>query len=461
MSDLGEQIAQLSPQQRALLELRLAERRRAANDELPSANVDEENLLLVKSVDSVDNLLSKFYGRFPWPWPAKKFDYLEDPNFEIAMVNQDVGEWKHKTLPLTPRIWVAGCGVNQAIIVALRFPRAQVIGSDVSVKSLELCRRMAAEMGIENLELREESINHVTYEKEFDYVICTGVIHHNAEPHVTLRRLSAALKPSGIMELMVYNRYHRIITSAFQKAIRVFSEARPEIDFEWEVALARKIVDNLPRNGVLEKAFIQYMEWSESDFADLIIQPVEHSYTVESLEKLALSCGLEMLLPCVSIYAKHLAETLRHDLDFQDPALREQYLALPDTRRWQVTNLVLHDKSPLLWFYLHRGDGAPRRTQREICEAFLETRFERCATTQRSFIRRDDGSYSLEPSLAAYPLIPPQKEAREIVEAVGPERTMREVFDQLRMSTEWSYVDRLRCQVTTSAFPYLRAVVSL
>lgn len=460
MSDLGEQIARLSPRQRALLEGRLAERRRRATDEDRSGTgvVDDENLVLVESVDSVDGLLSKFYGRFPWPWPAKKFDYLEDPDFEVAMVNQDVGDWTHRTLPWTPRIWVAGCGVNQALIVALRFRRAQVVGSDVSVKSLELCRRMAAEMGIENLELREESINHVTYANEFDYVICTGVIHHNAEPQVTLSRLAAALKPRGIMELMVYNRFHRIITSAFQKAVRIFSEARREIDFEWEVALARKIVDNLPLNDVLEKAFIQYMEWSESDFADLLIQPVEHSYTVESLEKLALSCNLEMMLPCISNYAKHLAANLRHDLDFQDPALREQYFALPDSRRWQVTNLLLHDKSPLLWFYLRRSDGTPRRTQREICEAFLETAFERCMTAQRSFIREDDGRYSLLPDSVAYPPVPPQREAREVAEAVGPERTMRQVLTELGLSTEWPLVDRLRSQLATSAFPFLRAI---
>lgn len=459
MSDLREQIARLSPQQRVLLEARLAERsRRPAGDDRPSASADDENLLLVESVDSVDDLLSKFYGRFPWPWPAKKFDYLEDPDFEVAMVNQDIGDWTHRTLPRTSRIWVAGCGVNQSLIVALRFRRAQVVGSDVSAKSLELCRRMATEMRIENLELREESINHVTYANEFDYVICTGVVHHNAEPEVTLSRLAAALKPNGIMELMVYNRFHRIITSAFQKAIRVFSEARREIDFEWEVALARKIVDNLPLNGVLEKAFIQYMEWSESDFADLLIQPVEHSYTVESLEKLALSCGLEMMLPCVSSYAKHLAVNLRHDLDFQDPALREQYFALPDTRRWQVTNLLLHDKSPLLWFYLRRSDGTPRRTQREICEAFLDTRFERCVMTQRSFLREEDGRYSLLPNPVAYPLTPPPKEARQIFEAVEAERTMREILKDLGLSAEWPFVDRLRNQLTTSAFPYLRAI---
>ncbi|HEX4966057.1 MAG TPA: class I SAM-dependent methyltransferase [Thermoanaerobaculia bacterium] len=459
MSDLGEQIAGLSAQQRALLEMRLAERRRqAAGGDRPSANVDDENLLLVESVDSVDDLLSRFYGRFPWPWPAKKFDYLEDPDFEIAMVNQDVGDWTHRTLPWTPRIWVAGCGVNQALIVALRFRRAQVVGSDLSVKSLELCRRMAAEMGIKNLELREESINHVTYENEFDSVICTGVIHHNAEPQVTLSRLAAALKPGGIMELMVYNRFHRIITSAFQKAVRVFGEAGPEIDFEREVALARKIVDDMPPNGALEKAFIQYMEWSESDFADLLIQPVEHSYTVESLETLARSCGLEMMVPCVSNYAKHLAANLRHDLDFQDPALREQYFALSDTRRWQVTNLLLHDKSPLLWFYLRRSDGTPRRTQREICEAFLDTRFEPCATTQRSFMRGDDGRYSLLPNAVTYPLTPSHREVREIVEAAGPDRTMREVFGQLSLSTEWPSVDRLRNQLATSAFSYLRAI---
>jgi len=58
-------------------------------------------------------------------------------------------------------------------------------------------------------------------------------------------RLSNALKRSGLLELMVYNSYHRILSSAYQKAIRYFSSytCPQEIDFEAEMSMTRKIIN--------------------------------------------------------------------------------------------------------------------------------------------------------------------------------------------------------------------------
>ena len=119
---------------------------------------DNDNLVLADSITSVDELNAVFYGRFPYPWQSFKFDYLGDPDFETAMLNQDIGAWKHDRVPSEPRIWIAGCGTNQAVLTALRFPKAREVGSDVSSKSLEICSETATRLGVKNLELKEESI---------------------------------------------------------------------------------------------------------------------------------------------------------------------------------------------------------------------------------------------------------------------------------------------------------------
>ena len=445
----------LSSKQRALLERRLQQRRQP--DSLPLKS-DDENLVLAKSTASVDELLSKFYGRFPWPWPAKKFDYLDDPYFETVMINQDIGDWAQKTLPENPHIWVAGCGTNQAIHMALRFRNGTVVASDVSAKSLEICARNAKAVGLTNLELKEESINDISYRYEFDYVACTGVIHHNADPRVTLKNLVVALKLDGILELMVYNRFHRLITSSFQKAIRVFSEDKDGVNFESEFSLAEKIVKSLAVKDSLERAFIQYMDFSESDFADLLIQPVEHSYTVESLEELAASCNLELLTPCISPYAKNLA-TFMWNLSFEDAELQEQYDAQADSRRWQITNLLLNEKSPLLWFYFQRTDsGRDRKTEKQICKEFLDTTFERTSTTQQSWIRSDDDIYKPSPTPLPYPMVSPNGPARKVFEVVDGQTVMKELLAQVGVNPTFSAVNELRTKLTTTAFPYLRAV---
>ena len=455
MSAISKTIDQLSPQQRAVLERRLRDRR-GANSVAPQQ--DEENLVLAQSIDSVDQLLAKFYGRFPWPWRAVKFDYLEDPDFETVMVNQDLGDWRHETVPRHARIWVAGCGTNQALHTALRFRNATVTGSDVSTKSLSICEENVRALGLPNLELKNESINYVPYRDEFDYLVCTGVIHHNADPQATLQKLASALKPSGILELMVYNRYHRLVTSSFQKAIRIFGEEKEDIDFDADLVMAKKLLDSLPLRESFERAFIQYMDWAESDLADLLIQPVEHSYTVESFEQLADSCGLELVAPCISMYAKNLA-AIEWNLDIKDPELSEEYYKLSDSRRWQVTNLLLQENSPLLWFYFQRKDSnRPRKSEKQICEEFLQTRFERVETTQRSYLKDEDNHYKLSPTLVPYPMASPAGTAKKVYDAVDPNLTMGEVFERVEIDPAFRNVNPILIRLATSAYPYLRSV---
>ena len=463
MNTLANNVANLSPQQRAVLEQKLlAKRHKGARTPAVVESNDEENRVLTESQDSVDGLLAKFYRRFPWPWQPIKFDYLEDADFGINMLNQDLGDFSHRTVPRDAKIWVAGCGTNQALHTALKFPNASVVGSDLSSKSLELCAKNARELGVTNLEVREESLNHVPYKQQFDYVISTGVIHHNADPRVTLEKLSAALKPGGIMELMVYGRYQRITTSTFQKAIRIFGEQRGgEIDFDADFATAKKIAKGLPKGSMLEQAFVhtQYMDWSDSDFADLFIHPCEHSYTVESLEDLAESCGLEYVAPCISHYGKSVNTAFSWNMEFGDEELQSSYDALPDSRRWQVTNLLLFDKSPLLWFYLrHNDDPTPRKTEPQIVEEFLNTIFIKNRTTQRSFIRNGDEHYHPSTNFVSYPLAAPHASVREIFELADGRTPMRDIMAQLGMSMTFQAVNLARIRLTTSAFPYLRAI---
>jgi hypothetical protein len=202
------------------------------------------------------------------------------------------------------------------------------------------------------------------------------------------------------------------------------------------------------------------MEWSDADFADLLIQPVEHSYTVESLEELCESSGLAMLYPCITLYVKSLASTLSYNLEFNDAALQQRYDDLPDTRRWQITNLMLHEKSPLLWFYLQRrpDGGLRRKDEKEICDEFLNSRFKRTGTMQRSYLRREDAGYSLMPGRVSYPKPPGDSFSQRIYEAVEESLSMREIFERLDISPTFQNVNKARITLTTSAYPFLMSV---
>jgi SAM-dependent methyltransferase len=423
---------------------------------------DETNLLLANSAETVDELNSQFYGRFPFPWRPMKLDFLVDPQFETVMLNQSLGDYQQQIIPRQPKIWVAGCGTNQTVLTALKFPAASVLGSDLSLQSLQICASTAQAIGLANLELRRESINQVSYKDRFDYIICTGVIMVNAEPEESLGKLAGALKPGGILELMVYNRYHRLTTSAFQKALRLLAsengkgEGRP--DFETELSLAKQFLHRFPVQNSMAQLLNDYRHSPESALADALLQPVEYSYTVESLAEMAERCGMELLLPCVNAYDRANG-SYSWQLEFAAGEIQQRYEALPDRQRWQVTNLLLLEKSPLLWFYLQRQDSPRRRkSEQEICEEFLEQRFERAETEQRSYAASEGTGYWEVGIGVKYPELPAGRATRAVVAALDGRKVMREILTELGVEMSFGRVNELRQQLTTSRFPYLQAV---
>src|SRR5688500_253766 len=115
------------------------------------------NEVLVNASEEVDQLNRKFYGRYNYPWPPVVL-----PAYPAGMagklLNQDTGYWQHNRIASNARIWVAGCGRNQALFTALKFPQATVLGTDISGQSLEACRKNSGQLGITNLELEARSL---------------------------------------------------------------------------------------------------------------------------------------------------------------------------------------------------------------------------------------------------------------------------------------------------------------
>jgi 2-polyprenyl-3-methyl-5-hydroxy-6-metoxy-1,4-benzoquinol methylase len=79
-----------------------------------------------------------------------------------------------------------------------------VVGIDVSVTSPEHTERLKQKYNLRNLETRQVQIEDVNeLERQFDHIICTGVLHHLADPDAGLRALRSVLKPDGAMYLMI------------------------------------------------------------------------------------------------------------------------------------------------------------------------------------------------------------------------------------------------------------------
>ena len=406
----------------------------------------------------MEKILDDFYGTFPYPWRPMRLDVLADPEFPSRFLRQDLGDYRGERIQRVRSIWVAGCGTNQALITALRFPEAEVLGTDASARSLEICAENAAAVGAGNLTLTQEGIASAGYENRFDYVVCTGVIHHNPEPEKCLARLAAALRPTGVLELMVYNRFHRLGPTAFQAAMRVFEDDPHTTGRQADrLDLAGRLAAAVPKGSVLATDLADYDNPSDAAWADTWINPCEHSYTVDGLWAMADGCGLVVQTPTPSGLGDAATVDAGWFLDLADADLRARYAALPDRARWQAVNLLRHDRSPMLWFYLTPAAAGPRVSEAERAEAFLSTVFRGERTERRGFVLDGAGGYRAVPRATPFPSGAPPEDVRGVHDAVDGRRTMREIFSELGLDQTRDAVNRARVRLTTSAYPFLRA----
>ena len=335
------------------------------------------------------------------------------------------------------------------------------MATDISGPSLEVCERNLSQLGVKNVKLVEQSINDADYVEQFDYIICTGVIHHNADPSLPLAKLGAALKPDGILELMVYNYYHRILTTAYQKAMRYLFKDDPAVGLDQQLDVTKDLMNRFPVENTMSFYLQTEKEQPREYLADSFLQPVEHSYTVESLTTLLDTARLQLCLPCIYVFDKS-AGRVSWNLEFQNETAARHYEALPDHDRWQITNVLTVEKSPTLCFYVQRNDSAwVRKSEKEVCDDFLDTVFERYSTTMSNYVG-GNGNYqfSATPIPHPSPRVPVDQTARRVFKETDRGKTIRETLAALEIESVFNAVNSIRTQLTTPLFPYLKAVVS-
>jgi SAM-dependent methyltransferase len=151
-----------------------------------------------------------FYERHPYP---PRSDDLETYGARWNDARRRAEShlfWPHEPYRDDRTILVAGCGASQAARYAMRWPRAQVVGIDVSSTSLQFTSRLKRKYALANLDLHKLPVECAAdLGRTFDHIVCTGVLHHLPDPVAGLVALREAMAPGGALHLMVYAPYGR------------------------------------------------------------------------------------------------------------------------------------------------------------------------------------------------------------------------------------------------------------
>jgi hypothetical protein len=82
--------------------------------------------------------------------------------------------------------------------------------------------------------------------------------------------------------------------------VRLVSRADDaDVSFDEELEVAKQLAGTEPLAS--RRDLERLLRTSDPELADALIQPVEYSYTVASLDQLVTSCGLELTLPCYNV----------------------------------------------------------------------------------------------------------------------------------------------------------------
>jgi SAM-dependent methyltransferase len=238
-----------------------------------------------------DDAVSRFYNDHPYPPPIADLEtYRRGWSDGSRRRIEHFRLWPNIPFREDHSILVAGCGTSQAAKYATRYPRARVVGIDVSVASIRATLDLAARHELTNLDVHQLAIEDVgSLGASFDHIVCTGVLHHLDDPAVGLAALSSVLAPLGAIDLMLYARYGRTGVAMIQEYCRML-DVRPQPDAIGDlVASLRELPVGHPIGHLLRNT----PDFADDDaLADALLNPRERSYSVPEVFDLLDESGL-------------------------------------------------------------------------------------------------------------------------------------------------------------------------
>jgi len=301
------------------------------------------------------------YEAYPYPEVDPEADDLATLDVmpgHLLEVNQFVFAGRLDfTRPL--RVLSAGGGTGAAALMIAAQMTAlglagEVVDLDLSAASQAVAKRRAERRGLTNIRFVQGSLLDVAALEPgpFDYINCTGVLHHLADPVAGLRALLSVLAPGGGVGVMVYGEYGRTGLYHLQ---RVMDLIDPNDPLPQRLARLRALLANLPPNAWIKRNPVlggDHAAMSDAEIVDRYLHPQDRAYTVPQIAEWVAEAGGEL---------SALVAPARYDplTYLDDAALVEKLKTLPLLARAEVAELLAGDMAKHVFYVKRRGECAP------------------------------------------------------------------------------------------------------
>lgn len=252
-----------------------------------------------------------------------------------------------------------GCGTgNSTYRYAVRNPEVEILGVDLSEKSVFLAESRARKRGATNARFRQVDLmdpQALADEGPFDYIASEGVVHHLSDPLTGLRHLVQRLTPDGLIFLAFYSQKARARVSHFQEAIQLILDEEERNDFGKGLVVAKRLFGSLAQAGHLEHEVAGLVN-TDQEIVDTFLHASERCYTIPQLQDLTRDAGLRI----IRFHPSYLWDPAHW---LPDPELRNRAARLSMEQRWHLADLLI-PHHVLYQFFACREDYRPRVPQR-------------------------------------------------------------------------------------------------
>lgn len=185
---------------------------------------------------------------------------------ELPGIHPPAADWafvyyycSHRRVTHRPTILDAGCGTGFSTLKLARAnPEAHITAVDISPTSLQLAQERLVQAGIrlENIQFVQADLAQLDLQQHFDYIYCTGVLHHMPNPKAGLASLKAHLRPQGLMTIMLYNPHARQEIRALQQVLHRLWQNPSNL--QEGLMLCRTLLYGLPETHPFKRMYAQH-----------------------------------------------------------------------------------------------------------------------------------------------------------------------------------------------------------
>jgi ubiquinone/menaquinone biosynthesis C-methylase UbiE len=388
---------------------------------------------------SISGAVRDQYEAYPYP--------ERDPESEKRLLHHTWGDYlaqinhycfRGKNSFTAPsRILVAGGGTGDATIFLaeqLRDSGSEIVYLDFSLNSLAIARKRAEVRELRNIEWVHGSLLDLPALNlgRFDYINCSGVLHHLQDPVAGLQALQSVLAPGGAIKVMVYGTYGRTGVYLVQDLMRKIN--RDEAVMQKRLANAKATLASLPPGNWWTKSTALFRPahvMGDAEIYDFFLHAQDRSYTVPEIYGwVAKTCKMHIQLSQMKAgRSPYLPETY-----IRDPSLLQMVKALPVPEQEAIAELMAGDMDRHS-FYATNSDDTVANIDDLDNIPFFFLDFETLAGRDiAEYMDRNPGKHlQLKNASTGMTLdLHPGKYSSQLLRHLDGDRSLREIFQLAR-----------------------------